>query len=454
MYCIDFGITRGSKNFMVYCNALHKRLGVVLMQKEKVIAYACRQLKIHEKNYNTYDLELGAVIIHETTEKIIQIKSRIQSARDRQKSYVNVRRKPLEFQVGDKVMLKVSTWKGVIHFGKPGKLNSRYHGKVAPFETPWKGALHFSRFYILFNIHTKFLPLLFWIYPRLEEITKEELFTKKKEMELKSTQTSTTTKLPMLKQGDYKMWRLRIEQYFQVQDYALWDVIENGNLFKLVAQTTTTDTGTSTTLIPGHVTIEEKAQKKNDVKARKTSFGGKEASKKTQKTLLKQLPGSTNKVPTAYGASTTSTQSSTASTQVSTANLSDATVTVNVEDTPPKAMVVIDGVGFDWSYMAEDEVPTNMALMAFSNSEGMGFESYNVVPPPPTRLFSPPKINLSYSGLEEFKQPEFKSYGPKSCETESKNASKEIPNELKESPDAPLVKDRELDKKDFSLSLL
>ncbi|GJX47237.1 putative reverse transcriptase domain-containing protein [Tanacetum coccineum] len=44
-------------------------------------------------------------------------------ARDRQKSYVDVRRKPLEFQVGDKVMLKVSPWKGVIRFGKRGKLN-------------------------------------------------------------------------------------------------------------------------------------------------------------------------------------------------------------------------------------------------------------------------------------------------------------------------------------------
>nr|GFB35659.1 hypothetical protein [Tanacetum cinerariifolium] len=43
--------------------------------------------------------------------------------------------------------------------------------------------------------------------------------------------------------------------------------------------------------------------------------------------------------------------------------------TVNVEETPPKAMVAIDGVGFDWSYMVEDEVPTNMALMAFSDFE-------------------------------------------------------------------------------------
>nr|GEY09948.1 putative reverse transcriptase domain-containing protein [Tanacetum cinerariifolium] len=55
----------------------------------------------------------GPKIIHETTEKIIQIKSRIQAARDRQRSYANLKRKPMDFQVGDRVMLKVSPWKGV-----------------------------------------------------------------------------------------------------------------------------------------------------------------------------------------------------------------------------------------------------------------------------------------------------------------------------------------------------
>ncbi|GKB17989.1 hypothetical protein Tco_0851912 [Tanacetum coccineum] len=54
------------------------------------------------------------------------------------------------------------------------------------------------------------------------------------------------------------MWRLRIEQYFQIQDYALWDIIENGNSFNPVAQTTINTDGTSTSTIPGPVTIEEK----------------------------------------------------------------------------------------------------------------------------------------------------------------------------------------------------
>ncbi|GJS44317.1 putative ribonuclease H-like domain-containing protein [Tanacetum coccineum] len=439
-------------------------------------------------------------------------------------------------------------------------------------------------------------------------------------MDLETAQTTTTAKLPILKQGEYDMWRLRIEQYFQVQDYALWDVIENGNSFKPAAQTTTNADGTSTSLIPGPVTTEEKVQKKNDVKARsmllmalpnehlmtfnqykdaktlfaaiQTRFGGNEATKKTQKTLLKQMyenfsapstesldsifnrlqkiwnthvvvwrnklvldtmsfddlynnfkiveqevkrtassssilssqnkafvssPSSTNEVNTAYGVSTansqvspTNTQVSTASTQVSTANLSNAIVyeflasqpngsqllhedleqiheddleemdlkwqlallsmrtrrrpknqdsrnknqdsskrTVNVEETSFKAMMAIDRAGFDWSYMADDEVPTNMALMDFfqtlrsefnlatykrglaSVEEQLVFYKKNEVICEQLavlkrdisykdseismlkRLFSPPTLDLSNSGLEEFQQPKFEGYGPK-----------------------------------------
>ncbi|GJZ36726.1 reverse transcriptase domain-containing protein [Tanacetum coccineum] len=72
------------------------------------------------------DVQLtGLEIIHATTKKIVQIRQRLQAARDWHRSYANVRRKPLEFQVGDCVMLKVSPRKGVIRFGKRGKLNPR-----------------------------------------------------------------------------------------------------------------------------------------------------------------------------------------------------------------------------------------------------------------------------------------------------------------------------------------
>ncbi|GJS49004.1 hypothetical protein Tco_0599125 [Tanacetum coccineum] len=134
-------------------------------------------------------------------------------------------------------------------------------------------------------------------------------------MEFESAQSNTTAKLPILKLGEYEMWVIRIKQYFQVQDYALWEVIENGNSWVSVTQTTQ-ENGTSVTKMSVPVTAEERTKKKNDVKARsllhmalpnehqltfsqyidaktmfaaiETRFGGNEATNKTHKTLLKQ----------------------------------------------------------------------------------------------------------------------------------------------------------------------
>nr|GEV29654.1 putative reverse transcriptase domain-containing protein [Tanacetum cinerariifolium] len=74
---------------------------------------------------------IGPELVQETTEKISQIKDRLKAARDHQKSCADKRRKPLEFSVGDYVLLKVSPWKGVVRFGKKGKLAHRF---VGPFE--------------------------------------------------------------------------------------------------------------------------------------------------------------------------------------------------------------------------------------------------------------------------------------------------------------------------------
>nr|GEV01993.1 putative reverse transcriptase domain-containing protein [Tanacetum cinerariifolium] len=77
---------------------------------------------------------LGLELVHETTEKISQIKDRLKAARDRQKSYADKRLKPLELSVGDYVLLKVSPWKGVIRFGKKGKLAPRFVGSFEIIE--------------------------------------------------------------------------------------------------------------------------------------------------------------------------------------------------------------------------------------------------------------------------------------------------------------------------------
>ncbi|GJR68713.1 copia protein [Tanacetum coccineum] len=134
-------------------------------------------------------------------------------------------------------------------------------------------------------------------------------------IEFETTQNNALTKLPLLKLGDYEMWEMRIKQYFRVLDYSLWDIIENGNSWvpTLVA---TTEGGATSTKVAVPATEEEKACKKNDIKVRslllmslpnehqltfdqyedaqsmfiaiKARFGGNEATKKTQKALLKQ----------------------------------------------------------------------------------------------------------------------------------------------------------------------
>ncbi|GKA99344.1 putative ribonuclease H-like domain-containing protein [Tanacetum coccineum] len=558
-------------------------------------------------------------------------------------------------------------------------------------------------------------------------------------MELESTNSGPTVKLPILKLGEYEMWAIRIKQYFQIQDYALWEVIENGDSWVLVSQTSQ-ENGITVTKMSTPATAEEKTNKKNDVKARglllmalpnehqltfsqypdaksmfaaiETRFGGNAATKKTQKTLLKQqyenfsatsaesldsifnrlqkivsrlailgviiaqedlnlkflssLPpewnthvvvwmnkpevetmsiddlynnfkiveqkvkktvgtssggqnlafmtapssSSTNDANTACSqVSAASPSVNTASPQVCTASVSDNTVYAfmvenpngsnvlhqdleqiheddleamdlkwqlsllsvrakkyyqrtgkkifingndiagydkskvecynchklghfarecrasrskedqfrnqdntrkqgNKEDTS-KAMLAIDGVGFDWSDMAEEQVQTNMALMAFLDSENevlfseevavlkreVGIKQYEIntlktefeklkqekdafdfkikkfnkaskdldqllgsqitdnskkgfgysaVPPPHPLIYNRPnKLDLSYSGLDEFKEPEFKGYGPENSKKESNVGCEKESDNSKENSDKCLVKEQE-----------
>ncbi|GJW52153.1 hypothetical protein Tco_0093504 [Tanacetum coccineum] len=91
-------------------------------------------------------------------------------------------------------------------------------------------------------------------------------------------------------------------------------------------------------------------------------------------------------------------------------------------------------------WLSQDDLkfcPDFRSRIPDKNRKGVEFVSYNVVPPPPIRLFSPLNLDLSYSSLEEFQRPEFEGYGPKP----SKSVSEDISNEVKESPDAPLVEE-------------
>ena len=137
-------------------------------------------------------------------------------------------------------------------------------------------------------------------------------------MDMETTQSSSTTaKLPILKQNEYDLWRLRIEQYFMVQDYALWDIIKNGDTWKeYTSEVTNADGSKTSKLNTEPVTNDEKSKRRNDLKAKHLllmampndqvlnfssyatakelfeaiveRFGGNEATKKTQKTILRQ----------------------------------------------------------------------------------------------------------------------------------------------------------------------
>ncbi|GJU60074.1 hypothetical protein Tco_1237840 [Tanacetum coccineum] len=115
-----------------------------------------RDLIMHESHKSKYSIHPGPEIIHETTEKIVQIRQRLQAARDRKRSYANVRQKPLEFQVGDRVMLKVSPHKGIIRFGKRGKLNPQYIGPFKILERIGPEAYKLELPEELSNVHSTF----------------------------------------------------------------------------------------------------------------------------------------------------------------------------------------------------------------------------------------------------------------------------------------------------------
>ena len=136
------------------------------------------------------------------------------------------------------------------------------------------------------------------------------------EMDTESIQTNVAAKLPVLKQNEFELWRLRIEQFFQVQDYTLWEIIEDGNSFKPTTTLSTVEGREISVVQTIPTTADERIKKKNDLKARSmlmmtipndqlinfskfkdakslfeaivARYGGNEATKKTQKTLLKQ----------------------------------------------------------------------------------------------------------------------------------------------------------------------
>ncbi|GJX48206.1 putative reverse transcriptase domain-containing protein [Tanacetum coccineum] len=122
--------------------ALGKRLDMSMAYHPQTDSQSERTIQTLEDMLRAYVMDFGGSwdahlplaefsYNNETMEKIMQIKERLKTVRDRQRSYADKRRKPLEFKIRDRVLLKVSLWKGVVRFGKKGKLAPRY---VGPFK--------------------------------------------------------------------------------------------------------------------------------------------------------------------------------------------------------------------------------------------------------------------------------------------------------------------------------
>ncbi|GJV94787.1 hypothetical protein Tco_1546364 [Tanacetum coccineum] len=260
-------------------------LGYVLMQMGKVFAYASRQLKIHKKNYTTHNLELGAVKeLNMRQRRWIELFSDYDceiryhpgkanvvadalTAQNEASKVVNapaemlrVLDEQMERRNDGALLTKFVHFLPICEEFKMDRLARRYVNEMVArheehvdiLERKIK-KLKRSRIRIVkVRWNSKQGPKFTW------EIYGVSVPALTKDHEGNKIQYAVS------KKGN----TLRIEQYFQVQDYALWDVIENGNSFKLVAQITINANGTSTSLISGPVTTEEKAQKKNDVKVR------------------------------------------------------------------------------------------------------------------------------------------------------------------------------------------
>ncbi|GJS73152.1 putative ribonuclease H-like domain-containing protein [Tanacetum coccineum] len=191
-------------------------------------------------------------------------------------------------------------------------------------------------------------------------------------MELENTQNNALAKLPMLKIREYEIWEIRIKQYFQIQDYALWEVIENGNSWVPIPKTTPPESVHEDLEQLHDDDLEEMDQKWN------MALLSMRARKFYQRTRRKII---------IHGSSTDGYDKSKVEcfnchkmvhfarecraprNKDNKWNQGSSSKAVRIEDASEKAMCGIDCAGFDWSNMVEEEIQANMALMAFSYSK-------------------------------------------------------------------------------------
>ncbi|GJR96589.1 hypothetical protein Tco_0268763 [Tanacetum coccineum] len=296
-------------------------------------------------------------------------------------------------------------------------------------------------------------------------------------MDQDSIHMVAASKVPTLKPGEYKLWRMRMKQYIQMIDYSLWEVIENGNappVIKVVE-------GVETTI--AHSTAKEKAQKRLELKARSTllmgipnehqlkfnsikdaksllqavekRFGGNAATKKTQRNLLKR-----DGLEVADGyANNEGFESVEALLLVYKKNKSvyEEDIKLLKHEIYLKEVAITElRRKLELAQKQKDEIQLTVEKLENSSKSlsklidcqivdkcktGLG---YNAVPPPYTGNFMPPKPDLSFSGLEEFvNEPIVSEPTVKKpvVETSEAKASADKPKAVRKNNGAPIIED-------------
>nr|GEW98332.1 ribonuclease H-like domain-containing protein [Tanacetum cinerariifolium] len=326
----------------------------------------------------------------------------------------------------------------------------------------------------------------------------------KEEMELESTQTSTTAKLPMLKQGDYEIWRLRIEQYFQVQDYALWDVkctnevptnfevstaspqVSTANLSDATVYAFLANQPNGSQLVHEDLEqIHEDDLKEMDLKWQLTllSIRAKRFFQKTDGAFCKRIqsakePGEQNqesrkpqeghrmwktqllkqwwqlmelvligatwlmmKLPQTWTSCLFETQRDILIKDSEIVVLKSKLEKINKENDNLDIKIKKS----ENAYQSLDKLIESK--INDKSKRGLGYVSYNAIPPPHIRRFSPSRIDLSHTGLPEFAEPNVKSYRVKPIEVKSKGEDEvEFPPKIERKAVKPSVDKVEVSK--------
>nr|GEV43842.1 putative reverse transcriptase domain-containing protein [Tanacetum cinerariifolium] len=249
---LELALPEGMEDFVVYCDTSLKGYKAVLTQREKVIAYASRQLKVHEENYTTHNLELGAVVFalrlwrhylygtNELRDLVLHEshKSKYSILPRSDKMYQDL--KPLYWSPNIKANIAMYVSKGdVVVLVDEIKLDDKLHMIEGTVEVVDREVKRLKQSQIpIVKARWNSQRGLEFTWERKDQIKKKcpHLFTSKDCWVILCInpfpQVVSGAKLPILNPNEFDLWKMRIDQYFLMTGYSLWERLARKNKLK------------------------------------------------------------------------------------------------------------------------------------------------------------------------------------------------------------------------------